>query len=109
MRHRTTMARLEDVEKATAERTKGRANRFPDTPDGREALLRKNWAAARAMYEEDPEGYWALRYIITAPEPPAELIQRARNGELSLPADVIVFGQSLLWDWLQAQSVRIEN
>ena len=68
----------------------------------------KSQAAARAMYQEDPDGHWALRYVITGPEPPADLVERARKGKLSLPSDRVAFSQRLIWEWIQAEQVRIE-
>ena len=99
--------RLERTERATKARTRRLSTRAA-TADEREAFLRKNWAAARAMYQEAPDGHWALRYVITGPEPPDDLVERVRNGKLTLPSDRVAFSQRLIWEWMQAGQVRIE-
>src|SRR3989442_2138270 len=99
---------LDRLKRATAERTKARKSTRAATADELEAFLRKNWAAAWALYNEDPDAHWPLKYVVATPEPSADLVERARNRELSLPSDVIVFGQALIWDMLQQSQVRIE-
>ena len=99
---------LDRLKRATAERTKARKSTRAATADEREAFLRKQWSASWALYNEDPDAHWALKYVITGPKPPADLIERARNGELRLPSEVFVFGQGLIWDVLQRSQVRIE-
>jgi hypothetical protein len=100
------MARFEKIEEATKARTtKARALR-PVSPEGREAALRKGWAAVgdeTARNPVDDLWHWWWRNNGTE-ETLAEMLDAAGKG-WNGPYDA----RGFLARWIQARQERIEN
>jgi hypothetical protein len=60
------------------------------------------------MYRVDPDGLWALKYVIESADPPAELIRDGRNGNLADWTPLAIARQALVL-WIKAQQVPIEK
>ncbi len=77
------MARLDNVERAAKARTKARSA-SARTPYGREATVRKAWAAWIAKAQVDPTNFDAWFLVRqTADDPPDSLLAAARSGAIT--------------------------
>src|SRR2546426_1963808 len=100
--------RLEKIEEVTAARTKAKVD--VSTPEAREHALKKAWrrmkAKARADDSESMSPWWWRRQ---SEDPPGDLVERVKDGRLILSYGDMDFTKALLWDWIVARQVRIED